>query len=89
MHNTAASPHGVSKLESNHRDVAGRSGIRQLTQRRSIPLSMSTVHCTIGGANACGFQSRINEAIDALRAFHSAANGVEWFERTPNNAQQT
>ncbi|GFX46361.1 hypothetical protein TNCV_238231 [Trichonephila clavipes] len=30
----------------------------------------------------------LNKAMDALRTFHSAANGVEWYERTPNDAQQ-
>ncbi|GFT29009.1 hypothetical protein TNCV_3586601 [Trichonephila clavipes] len=39
---------------------------------------MSAVYRTIGGANACGFQSRVKEAMDALRTFHSAANRVEW-----------
>ncbi|GFT54201.1 hypothetical protein TNCV_2467151 [Trichonephila clavipes] len=36
--------------------------------------------------NACGFQSTLNEALDALRTFHSTANGVEWYEWTPNEA---
>ncbi|GFT00941.1 hypothetical protein TNCV_4053701 [Trichonephila clavipes] len=35
---------------------------------------------------ACGFQSRVNEAMDALWIFYSGANGVEWYERTPNDA---
>ncbi|GFV03997.1 uncharacterized protein TNCV_916221 [Trichonephila clavipes] len=39
---------------------------------------MSAIHCTIGGANTCGLQSRINKTIDASRTFHSAASGVEW-----------
>ncbi|GFU65007.1 hypothetical protein TNCV_2852091 [Trichonephila clavipes] len=47
---------------------------------------MSPVHRTIGGANACGFQSRVNEAMDALWTLHSAANGVEWYEQAPNDA---
>ncbi|GFX62669.1 hypothetical protein TNCV_4868291 [Trichonephila clavipes] len=34
-------------------------------------------------------QTKTNEAIDALRTFHSSANRVEWYERTPNDAQQT
>ncbi|GFX07661.1 hypothetical protein TNCV_4159301 [Trichonephila clavipes] len=38
---------------------------------------MSAVHRTTGSANDCGFQSRVNEAMDALRTFHSAAKGVE------------
>ncbi|GFW36717.1 hypothetical protein TNCV_1220491 [Trichonephila clavipes] len=54
-----------------------------------MPLSMSANHRAIGGANASGFQSRVNEAMNALRIFHSAANGVEWYERAPNDAQQT
>ncbi|GFX66484.1 hypothetical protein TNCV_1291651 [Trichonephila clavipes] len=49
---------------------------------------MSAIHHTIDGANAYGFQSRVNEAIDALWTFQSAANGVEWYERTPNEAHQ-
>ncbi|GFY20125.1 hypothetical protein TNCV_2148181 [Trichonephila clavipes] len=31
-------------------------------------------------------QSRVNEAVDALRTFYFAANGIEWYERTPNDA---
>ncbi|GFT87512.1 hypothetical protein TNCV_1638991 [Trichonephila clavipes] len=31
---------------------------------------------TIGDVNACGFQSRVNEAMDNLSTFHSAENGV-------------
>ncbi|GFX33451.1 hypothetical protein TNCV_4122851 [Trichonephila clavipes] len=38
---------------------------------------MSAVHRTIGGAKTCGFQSRVNKTMDALRTFKSAANGVE------------
>ncbi|GFX78028.1 hypothetical protein TNCV_971821 [Trichonephila clavipes] len=36
-------------------------------------------------AHSCGFQSWVNEAMDALQKFHSTANGVEWYERTPND----
>ncbi|GFX88503.1 hypothetical protein TNCV_2279711 [Trichonephila clavipes] len=36
-----------------------------------------------------GFQSRVNEAMDALRTFHFAVNGVEWYDWTPNDAYQT
>ncbi|GFT48109.1 hypothetical protein TNCV_1001061 [Trichonephila clavipes] len=50
---------------------------------------MSAVHRSIRGANACYFQSSVNEAMDALRIFHSAANDVEWYERTLNNTQKT
>ncbi|GFU05946.1 hypothetical protein TNCV_3395021 [Trichonephila clavipes] len=32
------------------------------------------------------FQSRVNEAMDALRIFHSTANGAEWYERAQNDA---
>ncbi|GFX09484.1 hypothetical protein TNCV_4698701 [Trichonephila clavipes] len=85
LEGSAASHHGVSTLESNHHDVAGRNRIRQSTQCRSIPLSMSAVHHTIGGANACGFQSRVNEEMELLRTFHFAASGVEWYDRSPND----
>ncbi|GFX35109.1 hypothetical protein TNCV_2330491 [Trichonephila clavipes] len=47
---------------------------------------MSAVHRTIGGANVYGFQLRVNEALDALRLFYSATNGVEWYEQTSNDA---
>ena len=50
---------------------------------------MSGVHLTIGGANACGFGSRVNAAMAALRTFHSAANYVEWYAWAPIVAQQT
>ncbi|GFT10351.1 hypothetical protein TNCV_3735801 [Trichonephila clavipes] len=50
---------------------------------------MSTVYHTVGGTNACCFQSRVNEAMDALRTFHFAANGVELYEKTQNAAEQT
>ncbi|GFU39489.1 hypothetical protein TNCV_4286971 [Trichonephila clavipes] len=40
----ASSQHSVSKLELNHRNNTGRSGIRQFTQCRSITLSMCAVH---------------------------------------------
>ncbi|GFV53512.1 hypothetical protein TNCV_4746601 [Trichonephila clavipes] len=43
----------------------------------------------IGGTNICRLQSRVGEAIDALRTFHYAANSVEWYYRTKNDAQQT
>ncbi|GFT40349.1 hypothetical protein TNCV_3115321 [Trichonephila clavipes] len=71
MHNnsSAASHHGVSNLKSDNSDVAGRIGIRQQI-RLSFPLSMSFVHRTIGGANVCGFQSRVNEAIVCLFLLH-------------------
>ncbi|GFX33420.1 uncharacterized protein TNCV_4122541 [Trichonephila clavipes] len=72
-----ASLHSVSNLESDHRDFAGRSGICHQTQCCSIPLSMSTVHYTIVSGNAHGLQPRVNEALYALRTFHSTANGVE------------
>ncbi|GFY11936.1 hypothetical protein TNCV_4974361 [Trichonephila clavipes] len=39
-----------------------------------------------GCANSCDFQSRVREAMDALRTFHSAPNSVKWYERTPNEA---
>ncbi|GFV33589.1 hypothetical protein TNCV_4567041 [Trichonephila clavipes] len=68
--------HGVSKLESDHRDVTGRSRFHHYTQCRSIPLSMSTVHRIIGDENTRGFQPRENEVIDTLWTFHSATNGV-------------
>ncbi|GFW65874.1 hypothetical protein TNCV_587001 [Trichonephila clavipes] len=42
---------------------------------------MSAVHSTNGGANAWGFQSRVNDAMDVLRTFRSAPNGVERYER--------
>ncbi|GFX06417.1 hypothetical protein TNCV_2939451 [Trichonephila clavipes] len=77
--------HGVTKFECDHSDVAGRNGIRQLTQHRSILLSMPTVRHTIGGSNACCFQSRVKEEKDALQTFHSAENGVEWYEWTSND----
>ncbi|GFY23868.1 hypothetical protein TNCV_3536621 [Trichonephila clavipes] len=58
-----------------------RSGIRQLSQYRSIPLSMSAFHYTqtppVKG-------NRSNE-----RSMHFSANGVERYKRTPNDAQQT
>ncbi|GFV64723.1 hypothetical protein TNCV_1636761 [Trichonephila clavipes] len=52
---------------------------------------MSDFHHTIGSANACGLHRgvRVSDAMDALRTFLSAANGVEWYERTPNDVQQT
>ncbi|GFV09296.1 hypothetical protein TNCV_1869041 [Trichonephila clavipes] len=74
---SVASHHCVLKLESDNRDVAGRIRISQKVQCRSISLSMSTVLCTIGDANACSFQSRVNEVMEALWTFHSAANGIE------------
>ncbi|GFY26295.1 hypothetical protein TNCV_24931 [Trichonephila clavipes] len=37
-------------------------------------------------AHACGFQSRVNKAMDDLWTFHSAANSVEWYKWTPNDA---
>ncbi|GFX84741.1 hypothetical protein TNCV_725481 [Trichonephila clavipes] len=49
---------------------------------------MSTVHRIIGSANDCGVQSRVNEAMDVLRTFHSAAKRVECFEWTPNDANR-
>ncbi|GFV09305.1 hypothetical protein TNCV_565521 [Trichonephila clavipes] len=45
-----------------------------------------TSHRTIGDANACGFQSKVNEAMDVLQTFHPSTNGVEWYEQTPNDA---
>ncbi|GFW23364.1 hypothetical protein TNCV_3804631 [Trichonephila clavipes] len=48
---------------------------------------MFAVHRIIGGAKTCGFQSSLNDAMDALRTFHSAANGVEGYERTPNDCR--
>ncbi|GFX26446.1 hypothetical protein TNCV_950441 [Trichonephila clavipes] len=71
------SDHGVSKFKYEYRDDADRSEICQLTQRHSIPLSIFAIHRIIAGANACGFQSRLKEAMDALQTFHSAENGVE------------
>ncbi|GFV70346.1 hypothetical protein TNCV_4797651 [Trichonephila clavipes] len=50
---------------------------------------MSAVHRTVGGANASVFQSRVNEAMEALYTFHSAAKGIEWYEQTPNDEYQT
>ncbi|GFX58583.1 hypothetical protein TNCV_417621 [Trichonephila clavipes] len=44
------------------------------------------VHRTIGDANTCNFQSRINEEMDALRTFYFAANGFKCYERAPNDA---
>ncbi|GFT43948.1 hypothetical protein TNCV_1821991 [Trichonephila clavipes] len=38
---------------------------------------MSVVHRTIIGINACGFQSKVNEAMDDLRTFRSTAD-TEW-----------
>ncbi|GFV25094.1 hypothetical protein TNCV_1006881 [Trichonephila clavipes] len=32
-----------------------------------------------------GYQSRVNESLDAFRIFHSAANGVEWYEWAQND----
>ncbi|GFV31078.1 hypothetical protein TNCV_4814111 [Trichonephila clavipes] len=49
---------------------------------------MFTIHRTIGNAKACDFQSKVNKAMDVLGTFHSAANGVEWYERTPNDANR-
>ncbi|GFS99496.1 hypothetical protein TNCV_4534631 [Trichonephila clavipes] len=49
---SAASHHDVSKLESDHRAVAGRRGIHLETQCWPIPMFMTTVHHTIGGVNA-------------------------------------
>ncbi|GFX59167.1 hypothetical protein TNCV_936821 [Trichonephila clavipes] len=40
---------------------------------------------TIDGSSTFGFQSRVCETMDALRTFHSAANGVEWYDWTPND----
>ncbi|GFW55355.1 hypothetical protein TNCV_117391 [Trichonephila clavipes] len=37
---------------------------------------MTAVHRTTYDSNTCGLQSRVCEAMDALRTFHSAANGV-------------
>ncbi|GFS52374.1 hypothetical protein TNCV_4850831 [Trichonephila clavipes] len=39
--------------------------------------------------DACGFQSRVTEAMEALRTFPSAANSVQWNVQMPNDAQQT
>ncbi|GFS96456.1 hypothetical protein TNCV_17771 [Trichonephila clavipes] len=50
---------------------------------------MFTVQRTIGGANTCSFQAKANEAIDALRTFHSAVNSIEWYKWTPKEAYQT
>ncbi|GFS92279.1 hypothetical protein TNCV_1113641 [Trichonephila clavipes] len=79
QHSSAVSHHGVAKLESDHCDGTNKSGIRQLTEWRSIPFSMSAVHHTIGDANDNGFQSKLNEAMNTLWTFHSAADGVEWY----------
>ncbi|GFX82256.1 hypothetical protein TNCV_972681 [Trichonephila clavipes] len=46
-HSSAASHNCASKLEFNPRDVAGKSGIPQLTPYRSIPFCRSVVHRTI------------------------------------------
>ncbi|GFV31388.1 hypothetical protein TNCV_769771 [Trichonephila clavipes] len=71
--------------KSDHRNVAGRREIRQKTQCRSTLMSMLTIHRNIGGIKDCGFQSRVSKAMDAYRTFHTDANGVEWYERTPND----
>ncbi|GFV13699.1 hypothetical protein TNCV_5009811 [Trichonephila clavipes] len=74
---TVQKPHtSVSKLEYDHRDVAKGSGICQITQYRSIPLAIFAIHLTICGENACGFLSRVNEAMDALQTFYSPENDV-------------
>ncbi|GFU68754.1 hypothetical protein TNCV_4400321 [Trichonephila clavipes] len=39
---------------------------------------MATVLGTISGGYDCGFQSKVNEALNILQIFHSAANDVEW-----------
>ncbi|GFX82554.1 hypothetical protein TNCV_2167021 [Trichonephila clavipes] len=31
-------------------------------------------------------QSRVNQVMDELRTFHSAANGIKWYEQTLNYA---
>ncbi|GFW81978.1 hypothetical protein TNCV_771071 [Trichonephila clavipes] len=46
---------------------------------------MFTVHCSIRDGNNCGFQSSVNEAIDALQTFPSAANDVKCYERMMHN----
>ncbi|GFX02839.1 uncharacterized protein TNCV_4438211 [Trichonephila clavipes] len=51
--------------------------------------STSFCHCTIGGGDVCGSASSVNQAMDVLRADHSAANGVEWYSQTLNDALQT
>ncbi|GFY17620.1 hypothetical protein TNCV_1073551 [Trichonephila clavipes] len=38
---------------------------------------MPTVSDTIGDVDACGFLTRVNEAMDTLRTFNSDAKGVE------------
>ncbi|GFS70679.1 hypothetical protein TNCV_520711 [Trichonephila clavipes] len=63
----------------------GRREICQKTQCRSTLMSMLTIHHNIGGTKDCGFQSMVSKAMDAYRTFHTAANGVEWYERTPND----
>ncbi|GFY07241.1 hypothetical protein TNCV_1585961 [Trichonephila clavipes] len=40
---------------------------------------------TLLAVQSCGFQSRVNEAMDTSLTFYSAANGVEWHEWTPND----
>ncbi|GFV99957.1 hypothetical protein TNCV_3567481 [Trichonephila clavipes] len=39
-----------------------------------------------GSVNAYGFQSRVNKATNMLQTFHSAANGIKWYERTSIDA---
>ncbi|GFY22823.1 uncharacterized protein TNCV_2180841 [Trichonephila clavipes] len=71
VHN-ATVQQSLSTVSSNFNpDATGEREIHSETQSNSIPLSMSTVHRTIGVENTCGFQSRVNEALDALRTFHS------------------
>ncbi|GFW27190.1 hypothetical protein TNCV_94161 [Trichonephila clavipes] len=42
---------------------------------------MLAVHNTAGGTNSCGFQSSVNNAMDALRVFHLAANVKEYHNK--------
>ncbi|GFW90870.1 hypothetical protein TNCV_2418631 [Trichonephila clavipes] len=85
----ASSLHGVSRLESDHREVADRCVTRQYRQFHSILPLTSFFHRTIGGGDVYGSASRVDQAMDVLRTDHSAVNGVEWYAQTLNDALQT
>lgn len=54
--------------------IAALQSIRLQEQCHSIRLSMFIVLHIIADTNACGFDSVLIEAVEALRIFHSAAN---------------
>ncbi|GFX65540.1 hypothetical protein TNCV_5082761 [Trichonephila clavipes] len=85
----ASSLHVVSRLESDHRGVSDKCVTRQLGQLHSILPPTSFFHRTIGGGDVRGSASRVDQAMDVMRTYHSAVKGAESYVQTLYDALQT